>query len=179
MVENASDLARRLAFQAEAVCRHYLSNGRRQGRYWLVGDTRNTPGRSMFVRLKGPESGKGAAGKWTDVATGEHGDLLDVIRGSCGLVDFQDVADEARGFLNLPHREYDPDCNPRSASAPAGSPKRHGGSSPCPSRLSAPSWKNIYGGAASRLFTKPEVFASIRAAIISRTRPAQPKPGRR
>ena len=25
----------------------------RVGRYWLVGDVRNTPGRSMFVRLKG------------------------------------------------------------------------------------------------------------------------------
>lgn len=66
MPDNASDLAQRLGRQAEAVCRHYLSNGRREGRYWLVGDVRNTPGRSMFVRLKGAESGKGAAGKWTD-----------------------------------------------------------------------------------------------------------------
>jgi hypothetical protein len=66
MMENASELAGRLAGQAEAVCRHYLSNGRREGRYWLVGDVQNTPGRSMFVRLAGPESGKGAAGKWTE-----------------------------------------------------------------------------------------------------------------
>ena len=66
MGENASELARRLAGQAETVCRQYLSNGRREGRYWLVGDVRNTPGRSLFVRLKGGESGKGAAGKWTD-----------------------------------------------------------------------------------------------------------------
>jgi hypothetical protein len=29
----AADLARRLASEAEAVCRHYLSNGRRAGRY--------------------------------------------------------------------------------------------------------------------------------------------------
>ena len=35
----------------------------------------------MFVRLTGP-AGKGAAGKWTDAATGEHGDLLDLIRES-------------------------------------------------------------------------------------------------
>ena len=63
---DASDLAARLGRQAEAVCRHYLSSGVRQGRYWLVGDVRNTPGRSMFVRLKGPESGRGAAGKWTE-----------------------------------------------------------------------------------------------------------------
>ena len=61
---DASELAHRLARDAEAVCRRYLSAGRREGGYWLVGDVRNTPGRSMFVRLK--ESSKGPAGKWTD-----------------------------------------------------------------------------------------------------------------
>ncbi len=61
---DASDLARRLGRQAEAACRHYLSAGRRAGRYWLVGDARNTPGRSMFVRLV--PSPKGPAGKWTE-----------------------------------------------------------------------------------------------------------------
>jgi hypothetical protein len=66
MSSEAADLAHRLARDAEAVCRYYLSNGRRQGRYWLVGDVANTPGRSLFVRLKGPDSGKGAAGKWTE-----------------------------------------------------------------------------------------------------------------
>ena len=103
MPRDASELARRLARDAEAVCRHYLSNGRRQGRYWTVGDVRNTPGRSMFVRLSGPEFGPGAAGHWTDAASAEHGDLLDVIRESCGLVEFRDVAEKARRFhvLNL------------------------------------------------------------------------------
>lgn len=120
---DASELAQRLGRQAEAVCRHYLSAGYREGRYWLVGDVRNTPGRSMFVRLKGADSGRGAAGKWTDAATGEHGDLLDVIRESCGLIDFKDVADEARTFLSLPHPEPDPDHQRRPVSAPAGSPK--------------------------------------------------------
>jgi hypothetical protein len=61
-----SDLSRRLADNAEAVCRHYLSNGRRVGRYWIVGDVRNTAGRSMFVRLNGSGFGKGARGKWTE-----------------------------------------------------------------------------------------------------------------
>jgi hypothetical protein len=118
---DASELAHRLAREAEAVCRHYLSAGRREGGYWLVGDARNTPGRSMFVRLK--ESAKGPAGKWTDAATGDHGDLLDVIRESCGLVDFSDVADEARVFLSLPRPEPEPD-RPRllALSAPTGSP---------------------------------------------------------
>ena len=66
MIRQAAELAHRLARDAEWVCRHYLSNGRREGRYWLVGDVKNTPGRSLFVRLKGAESGKGAAGKWTE-----------------------------------------------------------------------------------------------------------------
>ena len=66
MPSQAAELAERLARDAEAVCRHYLSNGRRQGRYWLVGDVANTPGRSLFVRLTGPNSGKGRAGKWTE-----------------------------------------------------------------------------------------------------------------
>ena len=114
MVRDASDLAHRLGRQAEAVCREYLSSGRREGRYWMVGDVRNTPGRSMFVRLIGPEFGKGAAGKWTDAATGEHGDLLDVIRESCGLVDFKDVTDEARRFLSLPHPETQYPANRRT-----------------------------------------------------------------
>ncbi len=121
MTRDASDLAHRLGRQAEAVCREYLSSGRREGRYWMVGDAHNTPGRSMFVRLVGPESGKGAAGKWTDAATGEHGDLLDVIRESCGLVDFKDVADEARRFLSLPHPEPEPDRQRRPTPAPTGS----------------------------------------------------------
>jgi len=118
----ASDLACRLAEQAELVCRHYLSNGRRVGRYWTVGDVRNAAGRSMFVRLRGPSSGKGAAGKWTDAATGEHGDLLDVIRESCGLVDFRDVADEARRFLSLPRPKLKSDSRSRLPAVPTGSP---------------------------------------------------------
>ncbi|ALV28365.1 MULTISPECIES: DUF7146 domain-containing protein [Hyphomicrobiales] len=110
---DAAELAIRLGRQAEAVCRHYLSSGHRAGRYWVVGDVRNTKGRSMFVRLVGPETGKGAAGKFTDAATGEHGDLLDVIRETLGLVDFKDVAEEARRFLSLPHPE--PQGRPRNA----------------------------------------------------------------
>jgi hypothetical protein len=123
MSRDASELARRLARDAEAVCRHYLSNGRRRGRYWTVGDVRNTPGRSMFVRLSGPESGPGAAGHWTDAASAEYGDLLDVIRESCGLVDFRDVADEARRFLSLPRSELESPPRPSRLPAPTSSPE--------------------------------------------------------
>ena len=104
------------------MCRHYLSNGRRQGRYWLVGDADNHPGRSLYVRLKGPNSGKGAAGKWTDAATGEHGDLLDLIARNRHLDRLRDVLDEARAFLSLP--QPDPSqSTPHRSPAPQGSPE--------------------------------------------------------
>lgn len=120
----ASDLAVRLAREAEAVCRHYLLAGQKSGRYWLVGDVRGSPGRSMFIRLTGPDRGKGAAGKWTDAATGEHGDLLDIIRECCGLTDFRDVADEARRFLSLPRPESEKQSRfPQASPVPSGSAK--------------------------------------------------------
>ena len=119
MSESIADLARRLAHDAEAVCRHYLSNGRRQGRYWIVGDLANNPGRSLYVRLHGPDHGNGAAGHWTDPAIGEHGDLLDLIRGARRLGTMRETVDEARRFLSLP--PWEPPQ--RQAPGPAGSPE--------------------------------------------------------
>ena len=121
MSGSAAELARRLGDHAEAVCREYLSNGRRVGNYWIVGDVHNTEGRSMHVRLK--TNAKGLAGKWVDEATLEFGDLLDVIRESCGLAEFRDVADEARRFLAMPRPQgQDPDASHRPAAA-RGSPE--------------------------------------------------------
>ena len=98
----AGELAEALSRSAEAVCRHYLSAGRRSGHHWIVGDVDNTPGRSLYVRLLGPTSGKGAAGRWCDGATGQHGDLLDLIRLNRGYGTLRDAMDEARSFLALP-----------------------------------------------------------------------------
>jgi hypothetical protein len=117
MKETAAHLARRLADNAEAVCREYLSNGHREGSTWRVGDVENTPGRSLMVRLG--DSRSGVAGKWTDFATGEHGDLLDLIARNRRLEDFRDVAEEARRFLSLPDTARTRSRSP----APAGSPE--------------------------------------------------------
>lgn len=92
----AAALAARLAAQAETVCRHYLPSGRRAGAYWIVGDVRGSPGRSLYVRLFGAR-----AGRWRDGATGEHGDLLDLIAANRSL-DLREALDEARRFLALP-----------------------------------------------------------------------------
>ena len=142
----AADLARRLAQNAEAVCREYLSNGRREGDTWRVGDIDNTPGRSLVVRLTGPESGKGAAGRWVDFASGQHGDLLDLIAHTCRLHTFRDVLDEARRFLSMPEREYQ-GSGPARPPVPSGSPE-----------------------AAQRLFASAKPIPGTLAAIYLRSR---------
>ena len=176
MPRDASELARRLARDAEAVCRHYLSNGRRQGRYWTVGDVRNTPGRSMFVRLT--PSLRGPAGKWPDAATGEHGDLLDVIRESLGLIDFKDVADEARSFLAIPIADTATSAATR-APAPTGSTEA--------ARRLVAMTVPISGTVAESYLRRrgitslrdPGGCASMRTATIDRTIMGRPRPGRR
>ncbi len=101
MADDLSRIVTGLADHAEAVCRKYLPAGRRQGRYWTVGDVRNAAGRSMWVRLAPDTSGR-PAGNWQDGATGEYGDLLDVIREARHLTRFRHVLDEAADFLALP-----------------------------------------------------------------------------
>ena len=123
MISQAGELARCLARDAEAVCRHYLPHGCRRGRYWVTGDVDDNPGRSLYVRLHGPDSGPGAAGKWSDAATGEHGDLLDLIGRRQHLPYLSEAIGEARAFLALPHLDHADDASrrshPRSGSAAA------------------------------------------------------------
>jgi len=95
---NAAAVAAALAGRAEEVCRRYLPHGRRSGRYWVAGDIRGARGRSLFVRLAPP----GTRGKWTDASTGEHGDLLDLVRLASGAGSLRAALAEARAFLSLP-----------------------------------------------------------------------------
>ena len=122
---------------------------------------------------EGPESAKGAAGKWTDAATGEHGDLLDIIRESCGLVDFKDVADEARGFLSPPHPEPEPRAT-ANASTSAGwitgsgtAAIRHVAADFGHSRRGVSAQTRHYGFARNRL-------AALPPALLLSTRRVQP-----
>ena len=94
----AAVIAAALGARAEAVCRQYLPHGRRQGRYWVAGDIDGARGRSLFVRLAGP----GTPGKFTDAATGQHGDMLDLIRHRSHAPTLRAALDEARAFLALP-----------------------------------------------------------------------------
>ena len=122
MYSETEDLVSDLAENAEGVCRAYLPAGRREGSYWIVGDLQNNPGRSLFVRLTGPASGPGAAGKFTDGATGEHGDLLDIIRARTGITRFPDLLAEARAHLGRPQPVVPDAPVPKKPKAPGGTP---------------------------------------------------------
>ena len=98
----AAEVARCLARDAERVCQHYLPTGRRKGAYWTIGNVAGEAGDSLYVRLHGPDQGRGAAGKWTDAATGEHGDLLDLLAAIRRFSTLRETLDEARSFLALP-----------------------------------------------------------------------------
>ena len=112
---NASTTSALLAQRAEAVCRRYLPRGRKQGSYWYAGDARGASGRSLFVRLAPP----GTPGKWTDAATGEHGDLLDLIRIATGARSLREALAEARRFLgqSVPPVASRPDTYDRAQAA--------------------------------------------------------------
>ena len=94
----AAAVASALGARAEEVCRRYLPQGRKQGRYWTAGDIRGARGRSLFVRLAPP----GVPGKWTDASTAEHGDLLDLIRIASGAASLRAALAEAHAFLASP-----------------------------------------------------------------------------
>jgi hypothetical protein len=66
----------------------------------MVGDVDGAPGRSLYVRLF--ETERGAIGNWVDAATGEHGDLIDLIRLNQRHGRLAETIEEAERFLSLP-----------------------------------------------------------------------------
>ena len=142
----AADLSERLAQNALAVCRHYLPAGRREGRYWMIGDVAGTPGRSLYVRLF--ETERGTIGNWVDAATGEHGDLIDLIRLNQRHGRLTETIDEAEHFLSLP---------------PSADDEQRKHSSGPPARAGSPT-------AARRLFSASKPIISTLAATYLQSR---------
>ena len=113
----------------------------------MVGDVTGTPGRSLYVRLF--ETERGAIGNWVDAATGEHGDLVDLIRLNQRHGRLTDTIDEAERFLSLPPSARDDDSIPAAFTKPA----RAGSST-----------------AAKRLFAASKPLSGSLAATYLRTR---------
>lgn len=92
-----ADLSADLADRAESFCRQYFPEGCKQGNYWQVGDTSGAKGQSLAIRLQAQGGRK--AGSWTDYATGENGDLIDLLHERLGSVTLKETLREARSFL--------------------------------------------------------------------------------
>lgn len=92
-----ADLSAELATRAERFCRQYFPEGRKQGNYWQVGDTSGAKGQSLAIRLQAQDGRK--AGCWQDFATGEYGDLIDLLHERLGSVTLKETLREAQSFL--------------------------------------------------------------------------------
>ena len=82
-----------------------LPGGHREGREWRAGSTSGEAGNSLGVHLAGQK-----AGVWSDFATGESGDALDLVRTALAVDMFEAIAWSRRwlgidgGTAELPRR---------------------------------------------------------------------------
>jgi hypothetical protein len=90
-----SEIARALADRIAALASDLLPNGHREGQEWCVGNVRGEPGSSLKIRLTGKK-----AGIWSDFATGEAGDTLDLVRAVLGI-DMAEALRWARRWLGV------------------------------------------------------------------------------
>ena len=89
------EVKRLLASRAQAVAEYLLPNGVKQGNEWRVGSVAGEKGQSLGVHLAGSK-----AGVWSDFATGEGGDLLDLWM-AVRRVSLVQALDEARAWLGI------------------------------------------------------------------------------
>lgn len=91
----ATELATRLANDAEAVCVYLLPNGVRRGRDWCAGSVNGDAGRSLKVCLVGPK-----VGQWADFGGDESGDLIGLWQ-AAKHCDLATACREAEQFLGI------------------------------------------------------------------------------
>lgn len=87
------EISDRLWSSVDRVCKHLLPNGKKEANEWCVGSTGGESGKSLKVNLAGKN-------KWTDFASGEGGDLLDLwvlVRD----IPLHDAIKEAKEFLGV------------------------------------------------------------------------------
>lgn len=98
----AREVSTLLADRAEEIVQKLLPGGKRAGNYWQAGDVQGNTGTSLYVHLVGDRRGH-----WRDAATGEHGDLLDLIAEQQGL-SVPDAMKHALDMLGNPDRDLKP-----------------------------------------------------------------------
>ena len=93
-----------LAARAESFCRHFFPEGRKQGNYWQIGDVSGAQGQSLSIRLV--DHGGRKSGNWTDYASGEFGDLIDLLHANLGNGHLGDTLNQCRSFLGETSVDY-------------------------------------------------------------------------
>lgn len=118
---NAAEISRMLADRAVEVAEYLLPGGKKRGPEWRAGSVHGEAGESLGVHLTGNKSGV-----WSDFASGEKGDLLDLWRLSrgCNLVQ---AINEAADFLGVKvdqtfreRKTFVKPSRPESVKSPAG-----------------------------------------------------------
>ena len=75
-----AELKKYLAPHASTICQELYPDGRIESGHFKIGSLEGEAGRSLSVILTGDR-----AGMWTDFATSDHGDLIDLIMTSKGM----------------------------------------------------------------------------------------------
>lgn len=115
MTGEASELAALLAARISDLAPELLPGGVREGAEWRCGSLAGERGRSLAVHLTG-----GRAGVWSDFASGERGDALDLVAAArCGG-DVKAAMAWARSWLGLGGGVLPPRVAPAIPAAPGG-----------------------------------------------------------
>jgi twinkle protein len=100
-VSDITTLKRMLADRAAAVAEHIFPDGRLMAGEWCVGSIAGEPGKSLKVHLDGAK-----AGLWSDFATGQAGDLIDLWKAANGTT-LSDALGDIRGYLGVARPDFD------------------------------------------------------------------------
>ncbi len=99
MQHDAHELAAELARRAPALVAELLPHGHREGAEWRCGSLAGEAGKSLAVHLFGSR-----AGVWSDFASGEAGDALDLVAAVRSGRNMRDAMAWARAWLGRPEQ---------------------------------------------------------------------------
>lgn len=94
-MNNFKQISELLAKLVTDVSKELLPNGKRQGNEWCAGSTNGEAGNSLKICLSGNK-----AGVWSDFATSQSGDLLDLWSATKGISLYQ-ALNEAKIYLGI------------------------------------------------------------------------------
>ncbi len=94
------DVINVLEQNVEDVCKTLLPNGKIMGHEWRVGNLNGDPGDSLGIHLVGPKTGV-----WSDFATGDKGDLLELWKAVKGMTTVE-ALDDIKLHYGIQDRRY-------------------------------------------------------------------------